>query len=165
MTMIGIGGAIGNALALSAIGMAVAVILSARSNSQAYIVIFGISIFAAIVVWILILVTHFVFRHRRTLGLPASPVKLAGAPLTSGLSVVFLTAALVSTYFVPGLDPAWQFGAPFFVVLLLTYAVLRRRSTRSDAKNLLTEEQDRRRDRQELLERAGHHPRTPPASR
>ncbi|MGH8920590.1 MAG: amino acid permease, partial [Actinomycetes bacterium] len=118
-----------NALVLSALGMAVAAILSARSDSAAYLVIFGIALFAAIVVWILILVTHFVFRLRRSrLGLPDSPVRLAGAPITSGLAALFLTAVLLSTFIVPGLGPAWQFGIPFFVVLLLIYAVLRNRT-------------------------------------
>ena len=130
-----------NALALSALGMAFAAVLSAQSNSGAYLVIFGIAIFAAIVVWILILVTHTVFRiRRRRLGLPPSPVRLMGAPVTTGLTAVFLTGALVSTFFVPGLDPAWQFGAPFFVVLLLIYGVLRLRRWRGDSSNLLKAE-------------------------
>ncbi|WP_279583226.1 amino acid permease [Fodinicola feengrottensis] len=105
-----------NALVLSALGMAAATLLSVRQNSQAYLVIFGVALFAAIVVWILILVTHFVFRLRRTkLGLPDSPVRLLGAPVTSGVAAVFLTAVLLSTFFVPGLDPAWKFGIPFFL--------------------------------------------------
>ena len=117
-----------NALALSAIGMAIAAILSAQSNSQAYLVIFGISIFAAIIVWILIMLSHFAFRYRRRrLGLPESPVRLMGAPVTSGLTTLFLVAVLVSTFFVPGLDPAWEFGIPFFVLLLLVYWGLRLR--------------------------------------
>jgi AAT family amino acid transporter len=125
-----------NALALSAIGMAIAAILSAQSNSQAYLVVFGISVFAAIVVWILILLTHFVFRRsRQRAGLPASPVRLAGAPVTSGLAALFLLGALVSTGFIPGLGAAWQFGTPFFVLLLLIYGVLvrKRRLSRLDA--------------------------------
>ena len=134
-----------NALALSALGMAIAAVLSAHSNSGAYLVIFGISVFAAIVVWILILVTHFVFRLRRAkLGLPSSPVRLAGAPVTTGLAALFLAAVLVSTFFVPGLGPAWEFGIPFFVVLLVVYAALRGR-TQGDAANLLTAELERSR--------------------
>lgn len=132
-----------NALALSAVGMAIAAALSAQQSSQAYLVIFGIAVFAAIVVWILILVTHFVFRlRRRKLGLPASPVRLAGAPVTSGLAAVFLTGVLLSTFVVPGLGPAWQFGIPFFALLLVIYLVLRKR-TRGESRNLLTAEIER----------------------
>ncbi|WP_261801616.1 amino acid permease [Streptomyces sp. ISID311] len=139
------GGVPRNALALSALGMAVAAILSVQSQSQAYLVIFGIALFAAIVTWIFILATHFAFRaRRRKLGLPESPVRLVGAPWTSGLSMMFLAAVLVSTSIVEGLDPAWQFGVPFFVLLLIVYAALRNR-TRDDSRNLLKAERERRR--------------------
>lgn len=123
-----------NALTLSALGLLVAVVLSWRSNSQAYLVLFGISVFAAIVVWTLILITHAAFRRRRAqLGLPASPVRLAGAPVTSGIAGLFLVAVLVSTFFVDGLDPAWQFGIPFFAVLLIAFTIVhRRRQTQAD---------------------------------
>ncbi len=130
-----------NALAVSAIGMAIAAILSSQQNSNAYLVIFGISIFAAMIVWILILVTHFVFRlRRRRLGLPPSPVQLKGAPVTTGLTALFLLGALISTFFIPGMDPAWEFGIPFFLLLLAVYAVLRRRNWHGDTENLLTAE-------------------------
>jgi AAT family amino acid transporter len=127
-----------NALVLSAAGLLIACVLSARSNSEAYLVLFGISVFAAIVVWILILLTHATFRlRRRRMGLPASPVRLFGAPVTSGLAGAFLVAVLASTFFIDGLDPAWQFGIPFFLLLLAVYAVLRTRVARPDESDLL----------------------------
>ena len=133
-----------NALVLSAAGLVVAAVLSAKSDTHAYLVLFGISVFAAIVVWIMILATHATFRaRRRRLDLPDSPVRLAAAPVTSGLAALFLAAVLISTFFIDGLDPAWQFGIPFFVLLLAAYAVLRRRGSAPDAQpeeNLLEEE-------------------------
>ena len=115
------------ALMLSGIGMLLAIVLSWNQQSKAYLVLFGISVFAAVVVWILILVTHMAFRvRRRRLGLPPSPVQLWGAPVTSSLVIVFLVAVLWSTTRIDGLDPAWQFGLPFFVVLVLAYLVVRR---------------------------------------
>ncbi len=115
------------ALLLSGTGMLIATVLSWNEDSQAYLVLFGISIFAAIVVWILILLTHMAFRaKRRKLGLPPSPVRLWGAPLTSGLVVLTLAGVLWSTTAIDGLDPAWQFGLPFFLVLILIYLVVRR---------------------------------------
>lgn len=115
------------ALLLSAVGMLVAIVLSWDQESGAYLALFGISIFAALVVWILILVTHTAFRiRRRRLGLPDSPVRLWGAPVTPALVVVFLTAVLFSTTRIDGLDTAWQTGVPFFAVLVLTFLVIRR---------------------------------------
>jgi len=136
-----------NALTLSALGLLLAVLLSWQSNSQAYLVLFGISVFAAIVVWTLILVTHAAFRYRRSqLGLPASPVRLAGAPITSGIAALCLVAVLVSTFFVEGLDPAWQFGIPFFAVLLIAFAIVQRRRQTPAEDPLAAELEDRTAD-------------------
>jgi L-asparagine transporter-like permease len=127
-----------NALLLSALGLLVAVVLSWQSDSGAYIVLFGIAIFGAIVVWILILLTHTVFRWRRVRsGLPRSPVQLWGAPLTSGLAAAFLLAVLGSTFFIKGLDPAWKFGIPYFATLLLIFAIVRRRTVSNADDDLL----------------------------
>ncbi len=49
-----------------------------------------------------------------------------GGTLTSGVVALFLLAVLVSTFFVEGLDPAWQFGLPFFVLLVVTYLVMKK---------------------------------------
>jgi AAT family amino acid transporter len=115
------------ALLLSGVGMLAAIILSWDQESDAYLVLFGISIFAAIIVWILILATHIAFRiRRRQLGLPPSPFRLWGAPYTPGLVIVFLIAVLYSTTRIEGLDPAWKFGLPFFVVLIVAYLLIRR---------------------------------------
>jgi L-asparagine transporter-like permease len=139
-----------NALGLSALGLVIGAVLSARQDSQAYLVLFGISVFAAITVWILILVTHAVFRIRRQrLGLPPSPVRLLGAPVTSGLAALFLAAVLVSTFFVPGLDPAWKFGIPFFVLLVAVYLVLRARGLRGREEGPLERELRESRESQE----------------
>ncbi|MHA6622285.1 amino acid permease [Pseudonocardia sp. DLS-67] len=115
------------ALLLSAVGMLAAIVLSWNQESGAYLALFGISIFAALVVWILILVTHTAFRaRRRKLGLPPSPVRLWGAPVTPALVIVFLAAVLLSTTQIEGLDTAWQAGVPFFAVLVLVYLGIRR---------------------------------------
>jgi L-asparagine transporter-like permease len=116
-----------NALALSAVGMVIAAVLSANNAGSAYLVLFGISVFAAIVVWMLILATHAVFRSTRAKeGLPPSPVQLWAAPVTRTVVLLFLAAVLVSTFFVEGLDPAWQFGLPFFALLVVVYLAMKK---------------------------------------
>jgi AAT family amino acid transporter len=115
------------ALLLSGTGMLVATVLSWNQNSKAYLMLFGVSVFAALGVWILILLTHLTFRWRRKqLGLPPSPVRLWGAPFTPVVVILFLAAVMVSTTRIEGLDPAWQFGVPFFVLLAVIYLVVRR---------------------------------------
>ncbi|PZG21143.1 amino acid permease [Nonomuraea aridisoli] len=118
-----------NALALSALGLALAAGVSAASESEAYLALFGVSVFGALVVWFLILLTHHAFRRSRAAqGLPASPVRLWGAPVTSSVVMVFLAAVLVSTLFIDSLRPAWWAGVPFFVILSVAYVVASRRA-------------------------------------
>lgn len=114
-----------NALALSALGLALAATLSKVAEDSAYVALFGVSIFGALVVWILILATHWAFRAARA-GQPA-PARLWGAPYTTGLAALFLCAVLVSTPFITGLDSAWKAGLPYFALLVIAYLVLTRR--------------------------------------
>ncbi|MDT7628869.1 MAG: amino acid transporter, family [Pseudonocardiales bacterium] len=117
-----------NALVVSALGLVLAAALSWRQDNAAYLVLFGVSVFGALVVWLLILATHAVFRSKRaTQGQPPSPVRLWGAPVTSGLAAVFLAGVLVSTWFIDGLEPAWEYGVPFFVLLTIGYFLTARR--------------------------------------
>lgn len=108
-------------------------LLSKNSGSHAYLAMFGISLFVALVVWILILATHMAFRYkRRRGGLPPSPVRLWGAPVTTAVTVVFLATVLVSLNFIDGMQQAWQFGLPFLAIVVIAYHVVRR-SERSHA--------------------------------
>lgn len=110
------------ALAVSGIGLGAAALLSVHSEDTAYILLFGISVFGALVVWILILATHLAFRRHRTRhGLPASPARLRGAPFTTVAAALALAAILVSTVFIEGLEDSWKAGLPFFAVLVLVY--------------------------------------------
>jgi L-asparagine transporter-like permease len=113
------------ALVASAAGLALAAILSVYSPNSAYEAMFGISVFGALVVWILILATHAAFRRKRK-GEPA-PVRLRGAPVTSALAALALAAILVSTGFISGMSISWKAGVPFFVVLAIAYAIVARR--------------------------------------
>jgi L-asparagine transporter-like permease len=120
-----------DALVLSAIGLALAAVVSVVAADSAYVALFGVSIFGALVVWILILLTHWKFRRtRQANGEPDSPVRLWGARVTVPLAIVFLAAVTVSTPFIDGLQSAWKAGVPFFVLLSIAYLVVRRREVR-----------------------------------
>jgi L-asparagine transporter-like permease len=109
------------ALLVSAAGLGLAAILSAYSPDNAYEALFGISVFGALVVWILILVTHAAFRREH--GQKPAPVRLRGAPVTTALATLALAGILVSTAFINGLSIAWKAGVPFFVVLVVTFGL------------------------------------------
>jgi L-asparagine transporter-like permease len=121
------------AIVLSGLGLAVAAFLSVNSANSAYVMLFGVSVFGALVVWIFILATHIAFRRSRAArGLPPSPVRLWGAPMTTGIAAGALLAILISTAFIDGLTSAWEAGVPFFAVLLLAYLLISRRRQATD---------------------------------
>jgi AAT family amino acid transporter len=134
-------GAPAMALILSSIGLVIAAVISVVAADTAYLALFGISVFGALVVWILILITHMRFRLVRARhGLPQSPARLMGAPLTSILALLFLVAVLVSTIFIEGLTWTWLAGVPFFVALLIAYYFVDKRTAGKDRYDPLREE-------------------------
>ncbi|MDR6687736.1 L-asparagine transporter-like permease [Arthrobacter sp. 1088] len=134
-------GAPAMALILSSIGLVIAAVISVVAADTAYLALFGISVFGALVVWILILITHMRFRFVRARhGLPQSPARLAGAPLTTILALLFLVAVLVSTLFIEGLTWTWVAGVPFFVALLIAYYFVDKRTAGNHRYDPLREE-------------------------
>lgn len=122
------------ALAVSAIGLAVATAVSAVSPDRAYVILFGVSVFGALIVWIMILATHTAFRRSRQAdGLPPSPVRLWAAPVTVPITAVALAAILVSTAFIEDLAMAWKAGIPFLLFLSAAYLIVARRRARASA--------------------------------
>lgn len=134
-------GAPAMALILSSVGLLLAAVISVIAADTAYMALFGISVFGALVVWILILITHWRFRLVRARhNLPASPARLWAAPTTTLLAILFLAAVLVSTSFIDGLTWAWMAGLPFFIALLIAYYFVDKRTNDHDRYDPLQEE-------------------------
>jgi L-asparagine transporter-like permease len=112
------------AILVSAIFIAASALVS-RFTPLAYNYLQGIALFGAIVVWMMILLSHLRFRsvHReRTL-----PVRMPFFPVMQILGLILLGALLVTM----GLDSAWNMswivGAPWLVLLSLAYFVWKKR--------------------------------------
>jgi L-asparagine transporter-like permease len=98
----------------------------------AYNYLFGVALFDAIIVWIIILLSHLSFRRR--LGASALPVRMPGFPLVQAAGLLLLAAVLVTM----GLDKetwriSWVVGVPWIAVLSIAYMVVRARSRRDQA--------------------------------
>ncbi len=107
----------------------IASVISLVAADTAYFALFGVSVFGALVVWILILVTHLRFRVlRERLNLPASRARLKGAPVTTVLAMLFVATVLASTLFIDGLKWAWIAGLPFLAVVLGAYFYVDKRT-------------------------------------
>lgn len=114
------------ALAASTGGLIVAAVLSAAAASGAYFTLFGISIFAGIAVWILILATHVRFRQQAAaLGIDRkATASMPFFPWPNVLGILALLAILASAFWT-GLAIAWKAGIPTLIALTAIYVGVR----------------------------------------
>jgi len=101
-------------LLVSGAGLGVAVLVQALWPQSAYVWFFGVALFGALFVWLMIFVTHIAFRTR---ALP--PGSFVGAAL--------IGAILVSTWWVPALRSTLIAGGPWMLLLAVGYRVTARR--------------------------------------
>jgi len=104
-----------NALVVSSVGLAAAVLVRALWPDSAYVWFFGVALFGALFVWLMIFVTHIVYRRPRH-------------ALGSYVGAAMITAILVSTWWVPGLRPTLLAGGPWLIVLAIGYKLSGRRT-------------------------------------
>jgi AAT family amino acid transporter len=114
------------AILVSGAGILVAATLS-KLTPQAYSYLLGIALFGAIVVWIIVILSHLSFRRRH--GAAALPVRMPGFPLVQITGAVLLSAVLITM----GLDKDWRLswivGVPWLILLTIGYFIWKRRAS------------------------------------
>jgi len=106
-----------NALLVSAIGLGVAVLVRALWPDSAYVWFFGVALFGALFVWLMIFVTHIAFRASVSDGAGRGQT----AALGSYAGAALVTAILASTWWVPGLRATLVAGGPWLLLLAIGY--------------------------------------------
>jgi L-asparagine transporter-like permease len=103
------------ALVVSGVGLGAAVIVRALWPDSAYVWFFGVALFGALFVWLMIFVTHIRFRGtRRAIG--------------SYLGASAIAAIFISTWWVPDLRSTLLTGAPWMLLMAIGYRLSVRRS-------------------------------------
>ena len=102
-----------NALLASGLGLGATVLVQILWSDTAYQKLFGVALFGALFVWLMIFVTHIAFRR-------------TALPVASCLGAAAIAAILVSTWWVPGLETTLLTGAPWLAILGIGYVVSRR---------------------------------------
>ena len=109
------------ALLVSSMGMIAALFLEHRYSATAYVYMLGAAFFGGIFVWLMIFVTHLVFR-RRTAKWPDRPLRFAPrGPWSSLFGLAALGAMLVSTWWIPELRIVLTAGLPWLLFISLCY--------------------------------------------
>ncbi len=105
-----------NALVVSGLGLGAAVLVRALWPDSAYVWFFGVALFGALFVWLMIFITHIAFcRTERQRGRSTS------APVASWVGAAAIGAVLLSTWWVPGLESTLVAGGPWLALLALGY--------------------------------------------
>ncbi|HEX4269378.1 MAG TPA: amino acid permease [Steroidobacteraceae bacterium] len=114
------------AILVSGVGVLIAAAVS-MLTPNAYADLFGVALFAAILVWMFIFASHLSFR-RRYRGGPL-PVRMPFFPWLQYAGLVMLAAILVTMGFDPTFDVSWLYGVPWVALISLAYFVRRARQT------------------------------------
>ena len=103
------------ALLASTAGIAVAALLNALYPQRAFLLLFAISCFGPMFAWLIIFITHLVFRRRHILR--PGDFRAWGYPAGTLLGTALMAAALLSTPFIPAFRPTLLYGLPFLALL------------------------------------------------
>ncbi|WP_426663789.1 amino acid permease [Rhodanobacter aciditrophus] len=107
------------ALLLSAIGIALATVVSVLYPDTSFVLMMAISMVAPMFTWFMIFVTHLFFRRRhRNVALR---FRMWGYPATPLLGAGLMLGALLTTIFTREFRMTLLFGVPFLALLALAY--------------------------------------------
>ncbi len=123
-----------NALLLSSVGLAVAVIVRWAWPDSAYVWFMGVALFGALLVWLLIFTVHLLFRRAWDRpGAPPLPFRSPWGTTASVAGGATVLAILVSTWWAPGLRSTLLAAGPWLVVLVLGYGLSRPKTSAESA--------------------------------
>jgi amino acid transporter, AAT family len=106
------------ALLASTAGMAVAAVVAKLAPGDAFLFLFGVSIFGGLFVWLEIFVTHLAFLARHP--------QPRWRAVASSVGLAAMLAVIVTTWWVPGLRVTVQSGIPWLVLLTVAWGLQRR---------------------------------------
>jgi len=119
------------ALFVSAVGLALALIVALLYPNGAFVYLFGISLFGGLFVWLMIFITHLFFRRKwDASGRPRLPVRMIGYPYTSLLGMAAIVAIIATTWWIEGMRVTLVAGLPWLALLTAAYFLVRRRRAR-----------------------------------
>lgn len=125
-----------SALVISGIGIVFSIVLDYYIGStSAYLDIFSVAIFGGIFAWIMILVSHILFRLKYKKEKLQIKYSIKGSIYISVIGAILLTASLISTWFTPGLQISIPSGIVALVVFTLIYLVYRNKGAKQEGES------------------------------
>ncbi|MGA7537433.1 MAG: amino acid permease [Steroidobacteraceae bacterium] len=103
---------------------------------DAYADLFGVALFAMIIVWMFILASHLSFRRRHAAA--TLPVRMPFFPWMQYAGLAILAAVLITMGLDSHLDVSWLYGVPWLALISLAYFVQRGRLRSATVKSQAT---------------------------
>jgi len=121
-----------NALLVSSAGLGIAAAITILVPERAYVYLFGLSLFGGLFAWLIIFITHLVFRRKWVKSDRGPlPFKMIGYPVTTILGIALMLAILATEWWAKGMRIALIAGLPWLGLISLAYflqsAAMRRR--------------------------------------
>jgi L-asparagine transporter-like permease len=105
-----------------------------RFTPNAYADLFGVALFAAILVWMFVFASHLSFRRRYSAA--ALPIRTPFFPWLQYAGLAMLAGILVTMGLDSTFDVSWLYGVPWVALISLSYFVRRARQTRQARQTL-----------------------------
>ena len=122
-----------HAVWMSAGGIAVATIIYLFIPDGGFGIMLSLATFGALATWLIILLTHVVFRRKTKASGQKLEFKLPGYPAASILGVILLAGLLITSLFVEQFKYTMIFGVPFTIIMSLLYVVVFKKRDRERA--------------------------------
>jgi len=122
-----------NALLISTAGIALAVVLQKFGENSAYLYAFGVALFGALFVWLMVLISFFAFRAKREKegGKPLA-FRMPLHPVLPGLGIIMLIAIMVTFYFHDFFRVGVYSGVAWMLLMLISYQIWGRKHSKLD---------------------------------
>ena len=113
------------AIAVSCLGMAVAMVLNVLKPEQSLELMMSIAMFGAMFAWFMVFVTHLFFRPRWQREHPGQKLefRMWGFPVLTLVGALLMAGVIVTTLFTKEFHTTVLVGVPFLIVLVLVYAL------------------------------------------
>lgn len=109
------------ALLASAAGMAVAAVLAKLIPGDAFVFLFGVSIFGGLYVWAMIFLTHVNYQTLRRSDAPTLTDYAPWRLWLSRIGLILMVAVLVTTWFIPFMRVTLLSGLPWLLILTIIW--------------------------------------------
>ncbi len=113
------------AIAISCLGMAVAMVLNVLKPEESLTLMMSISMFGAMFAWFMVFVTHLFFRRRWQREHPGERLqfRMWGFPVLTLLGAVLMLAVIITTYFTDVFHMTTLIGVPMLLVMTAVYLI------------------------------------------